>query len=228
MNSKFFISFLTVSTFAVSIYLYVNSIGTMDSSYGPGEVILFAIPSTMMLVAIQLFTMPVLLKQGDFFSRFKKGMDYIFVSLTLILLILHIGLLLLASGTEFDLLRLLPVLVGTVLITTANTLPRFQLNSIDQPASQKNSTQQIWNITLRPFAYPLFWGGHHHVSLCIPSRYLHADQLLCGLNHNACNGLIPGIQSLSASFIQIVKGEKYERDKNLSRVPVPEKCSRGI
>lgn len=159
MNSKFFISFLTVSTFAVSIYLYVNGIGTMDSSYGPGEVILFAIPSTMMLVAIQLFTMPVLLKQDDFFSRFKKGMDYIFVSLILILLILHIGLLLLASGTEFDLLRLLPVLVGTVLITTANTLPRFQLNTIDQPASQKNSTQQIWNITLRPFAYPLFWGG---------------------------------------------------------------------
>jgi hypothetical protein len=159
MNSKFFISFLTILTFAVSIYLYVNGSGIMDSAYGPEEVILFAVPSTMMLVAIQLFTMPVLLKQGDFFSRFKKGIDHIFVSLVLILLILHIGLLLLASGIEFDILRLLPILVGTVLMTTANTLPRFQLNTTDQPASQKNSTQQIWNTTLRPFAYPLFWGG---------------------------------------------------------------------
>ncbi|XXM72461.1 hypothetical protein ACQ0QQ_00750 [Lysinibacillus sphaericus] len=159
MNSKFFISFLTILAFAVSIYLYVNGSGIMDSAYGPEEVILFAIPSTMMLVAIQLFTMPVLIKQGDFFSRFKKGIDHIFASLTLILLILHIGLLLLASGTEFNILRLLPILVGTVLITTANTLPRFQLNITDQSISQENSTQQIWNITLRPFAYPLFWGG---------------------------------------------------------------------
>jgi hypothetical protein len=159
MKSKLFISFLTVITFVVSIYLYVTGSGITYSAYGPGEVILFAIPFTMMLVAIQHFTMPVLLKQGDFFSRFKKGMDHIFVSLTLILLILHIGLLLLASGAEFDLLRLLPILVGTVLITTGNTLPRFQFHTIDQLSSHQHSTQQIWNITLRPFAYPLFWGG---------------------------------------------------------------------
>jgi uncharacterized membrane protein len=159
MNSKLFISFLTILAFGVSVYLYATSNGMKADAYGPAEVILFAIPITMMLVAIQLFTMPFLMKQGDTFSRFKKGIDHIFVSLTVILLILHTGLLLLASGTEFDLLRLLPILVGTVLITTANTLPRFQLNTTDKSTPSENSTQQFWNITLRPFAYPLFWGG---------------------------------------------------------------------
>ncbi|WP_175987345.1 hypothetical protein [Bacillus sp. Marseille-Q1617] len=159
MNSKLFISFLTILTFGVSIYLYVTNFGMINSEYGSGEVILFAVPCTMMLVAIQLFTMPILMKHGDFFSRLKKGIDHIFVSLSVILFILHIGLLLLASGTEFNILRLLPILVGTVLITTANTLPRFQLTTTERTAPLENSTHQIWNATLRPFAYPLFWGG---------------------------------------------------------------------
>ncbi|MGR3764215.1 hypothetical protein [Rossellomorea sp. NS-SX7] len=159
MNSKFLISLLTILSFGVSVYLYVTKSEMMDSAYGPGEVILFAIPVTMMVVVIQLFTVPILMNQGAFFSRFKKGIDHIFVSLTVILFILHMGLLLLASGTQFDILRLLPILVGTVLITTANALPRFQLNTSDQPTSLMNSTHQVWNITLRPFAYPLFWGG---------------------------------------------------------------------
>jgi hypothetical protein len=159
VNSKFMISLLTIFTLCVSIYIYATNIEMMEAKYGPSEVILLTIPLTMVLLNIQLFILPRLIKRGDTFSRFIKGIDHIFLSLIVILFVLHSGLLLVTMGTEFDLLRLIPILVGTVLITTANTLPRFQLDTIESSSPLMNSTNQVWNIILRPFSYPLFAGG---------------------------------------------------------------------
>ncbi|KON90015.1 hypothetical protein AF332_26505 [Sporosarcina globispora] len=159
MTRKLIISSLTIFTFGVSIYLYVTNIKMIEPKYGTSEVILLTIPLTMVLLNIQLFFLPRFIKRRDIYSRFKKGIDDIFLSLTVILFMLHCGLLLLSMGTEFDLLRLLPILVGTVLITTANTLPRFQLDIIESSSPLMNSTNQVWNIILRPFSYPLFVGG---------------------------------------------------------------------
>lgn len=159
MNRKLIISSLTIFTLGVSIYLFFTNIKMVEPKYGKSEVILLAIPLTMVLLNTQLFVLPRLIKQRDTYSRYKKGIDDIFLSLAVILFILHCGLLLVTMGTEFDLLRLIPILVGTVLITTANTLPRFQLDITESSSPLMNSTNQVWNIILRPFSYPLFVGG---------------------------------------------------------------------
>jgi hypothetical protein len=172
VNRKLIISSLTIFTLGLSIYLlFFTDIKVVEPKYGTNEVILLTIPLAMVLLNIQLFVLPRSIKQRDIYTRFKKGIDDIFLSLTVILFILHFGLLLVAMGTEYDLLRLVPILVGTVLITTANTLPRFQLDILESFSPFKNSTNQVWNLILRPFSYPLFVGG-----LLI---------LLCGLLHGS-------------------------------------------
>jgi hypothetical protein len=71
----------------------------------------------------------------------------------------HFGLILVATGTEVNLLHLIPISVGIVLITAANTLPRFKLELNKTSSELTQSTHQVWNIVLHPFSLPLFIGG---------------------------------------------------------------------
>jgi hypothetical protein len=163
---KICISILTFLSFGVSIYLYTTNVDFDDIRYGTKEVILFSIPFTMCLVNSNLFILPKLIKLQGSYSRYKNGIDSIFLSLSLILSILHFSLILLATGTEVNLLTLIPVSVGIVFITTANSLPRFQLELNNTSSELTRSTHQLWNIVVRPFSLPLFIGGSVMI-LCV-------------------------------------------------------------
>ncbi|WP_338754529.1 hypothetical protein [Bacillus sp. FJAT-52991] len=157
MIKKICISFLIFLSFGVSMYLYATNVVFEETRYGITEVILFSIPLTMCLVNSSLFILPKQF-QGSY-SRYKKGIESIFLSITMILFMLHFGLILAATGTGVNLLLLIPISVGMVLITTANTLPRFQLELNKTSSELTRSTHQIWNIVARPFSLPLFIGG---------------------------------------------------------------------
>lgn len=158
MIKKICISFFIILSFAISIYLLSFNSADLGSKYGPVAIILFSAPFAMCIVNSNLIIIPKLISFRGDYARYKKGMDSIFLSVTTILFILHIGLILLVTGIEINLLYLIPVSVGIVLITAANTLPRFQL---DPNSAKKHTkiTNQLWNIVTRPFSLPLFIGG---------------------------------------------------------------------
>ncbi|MFA1819330.1 hypothetical protein ACDX78_03830 [Virgibacillus oceani] len=147
---------LTVLAFAVSIYLAVSEIVIEETQYGAREVVLFSIPLTMLLVNSNLFIIPKLIQKKGSYDRLKKGFESIFLSISIILFLLHGGLLFVSTGTEINLLLFVPLSVGLVLITTANTLPRFQID-LDEDTSPQ--TSKLWNTVIRPFSLPLFIGG---------------------------------------------------------------------
>ncbi|WP_191562463.1 hypothetical protein [Metabacillus idriensis] len=159
MLKKLGIVFLTVLSCGLSVYLFVSNVKMDETKYGSSEVILFSIPLTLILIYVHLITLPIIIKHHNY-SRYKKGIDSIFLSLTVILFTLHIGLLLVSTGTDFELLRIIPISLGIVLITTANTLPRFQLDIAEDSPSLITASNKFWNILLRPISFPLyFWGG---------------------------------------------------------------------
>ncbi|MGY0693956.1 hypothetical protein ACW2QC_14400 [Virgibacillus sp. FSP13] len=158
MMKKICISFLMFLSFAVSVYLFFSNTATEESKFGATGVILFSVPFSMCLVNSNLIIIPKLISFQSSYTRYKKGIESIFLSVTIILFILHLGLILLVTGIEVNLLYLIPVSVGIVLITTANTLPRFQLDLNNTKENKKNSNQ-LWNIVIRPFSLPLFIGG---------------------------------------------------------------------
>lgn len=157
MIKKVCINFLIFLSIAISVYLYFSNTAS-ESKYGATEVILFSVPFAMCLVNSNLIIIPKLISFQSSYTRYKKGIESIFLSVTIILFIIHLGLIQLVRGIEVNLLYLVPVSIGIVLITTANTLPRFRL---DLNNSKKNTENfnQLWNIVIRPFSLPLFIGG---------------------------------------------------------------------
>lgn len=159
MIKTIWILFLTVLSFGISLYLTFTNIAVDEAIYGTREVVLFIIPFTMLVVNSNIFILPKLIKKQGSYSRYKNGIEAIFLSLSIILFILHCGILLVTTGTEINLLFLVPISVGLVLITTANTLPRFLLEKNEDSSQISKSTNQVWNIIIRPFSLPLFIGG---------------------------------------------------------------------
>jgi len=172
MIKKILIGFFIFLSFAISIYIFNSNTATTESKNESIAVLLFSIPLTMCLVNSNLIIIPKLISsQNGSYTRYKKGIENIFFSVTTILFILHIGLILLVIGEEVNLLYLIPICIGIVLITTANTLPRFQL----ELNNNKNSNE-IWNIVLRPFSLPLFVGG----ALMLLCVFLPSNLMLIG------------------------------------------------
>ncbi|MEI5907526.1 hypothetical protein WAK64_10695 [Bacillus spongiae] len=158
MIKKICISLLTLISLGVSIYVFATN-SVERTSYGSLEVFLFSIPFTLVIVNSNLFLLPKLIKPQEDYLRFQKGIESIFLSLSLVLTALHLGLILLVMGIEINLILLVPLSVGIVFITTANTLPRFQLELLPSSSQLTKSTHQVWNIVLRPFSFPFFIGG---------------------------------------------------------------------
>ncbi|WHY77197.1 hypothetical protein QNH20_24485 [Neobacillus sp. WH10] len=159
MMKKVCIGLLIILSFGVSIYIYNTTMVFEETRYGNTEVLLFSIPFTLCLVNSSLLYLPRLVKFQGSFSRYKKGIESIFLSISVILFMLHSSLVLIVTGSDGNLVLLIPLSVGIVLITTANTLPRFKLEINKTSSELTQSTHQVWNIVVRPFSLPLFIGG---------------------------------------------------------------------
>ena len=172
MIKKILIGFFIFLSFAVSIYIFNSNTATTESKNESIAVLLFSVPLTMCLVNSNLIIIPKLISsQNGSYTRYKKGIENIFFSVTTILFILHIGLILLVVGVKVNLLYLIPVCIGIVLITAANTLPRFQLE-----LNNKKNANEVWNIIIRPFSLPLFVGG----ALMLLCVFLPSNLMLIG------------------------------------------------
>ncbi|CAM5223353.1 hypothetical protein UACE39S_00628 [Ureibacillus acetophenoni] len=167
---KVIIGFLIFLSFAISVYLLISQ-ATLETKYGPIEVILFSIPFAMCLANINLTIVPKILQKS--YTRYKKGIESIFLSITIILFTLHIGLILLLTNKEFNILFLVPVTVGIVLVTSANTLPRFKIDLNNIP---NNNSNHVWNVVIRPFSIPLFLGG----LIMLPCAFLPSNLMMIG------------------------------------------------
>ncbi|ART75188.1 hypothetical protein B4U37_03630 [Sutcliffiella horikoshii] len=144
---------LVVVSFAVSIFVLFS--GGMDAAAEGMVVTLFSIPFAMGLVIISFLAIP---KQSEF-ERYRKGLESIFFVLILVLTIIHSGLVFYLMDSGFPIMMLVPLGVGLVLIATANTLPRFQLETPPASSEYTQSTHNVWNKGLRPFSRPLIIGG---------------------------------------------------------------------
>ncbi|WP_404469658.1 hypothetical protein [Sutcliffiella horikoshii] len=144
---------LVVVSFAVSIY--VVSMGGLNAANQSTVVTLFSIPFALGLVIISFMAIP----KHSTFVRYQKGMENIFFILILVLTIIHIGLVFYLLDSGFPLMVLVPIGVGLVLIATANTLPRFQLETPSASSEYIKSTHTVWNKGLRHFSRPLIIGG---------------------------------------------------------------------
>ncbi|WP_010676693.1 hypothetical protein [Bacillus timonensis] len=157
MIKKNCIGILILFSFGLSFYVMTRN-SLEATSFGPPEVLLFSIPLTMIIVNSNLLILPKMMKSKESYLRYKKGMENIFLALSLILTILHIGLILTVTGIEFNVILLVPLSVGIALITTANTLPRFRID-LHSSSDLTTSSHHIWNIVIRPFSFPLIIGG---------------------------------------------------------------------
>ncbi|MEA3318697.1 MAG: hypothetical protein U9Q88_01635 [Bacillota bacterium] len=144
---------LVVVSFALSMYI-MFWVGLDASSEGT-VVTLFSIPFALGLVIISFLAIP---KQSGY-ERYRKGLESIFFVLILVLTTIHIGLVFYLMDSGFPIMMLVPIGVGLVLIATANTLPRFQLENPPSSSDHTRLTHNVWNKGLRPFSRPLFIGG---------------------------------------------------------------------
>jgi Na+-transporting methylmalonyl-CoA/oxaloacetate decarboxylase beta subunit len=69
---------------------------------------------------------------SDVLKRFDKGIESIALALNSVLFILHSTIVYISLGNQFNILLLLPIIVGIVFIITGNILPRLQFKSIKE------------------------------------------------------------------------------------------------
>lgn len=82
------------------------------------------------------------------------------------LLILHCALIYVGLGNSFNMLLLLPVIIGII----GNILPRFKVESLKGANSIQNATYNLWNEVSRSIAYTLFSGIIMLFSVLLPQE----------------------------------------------------------
>ena len=112
----------------------------------------FLHPFVMLLIIGSAVLIPRTGKRVSYFQRYTQGLNAILLSVTLIVLIVHIATLIFHMGYAIDLLLIVPVSVGAVFMVMGNYLQRFKLpNDV--------SYSRVWNQKLRPFARIFVIGG---------------------------------------------------------------------
>ncbi|MCP3740199.1 hypothetical protein [Rossellomorea sp. BNER] len=158
MLSKVMMVLIMILAFGTSLFFNGNKIQLDESTYGPSTVLLFSIPFTILLIITQFFLLTRVKRLSRYYTRFEKGLNGIFLVLTIFLFALHTALLLLASGYKLNPLLLLPIGVGLILMLTGNSLPRFKLDITDT-STPNYSPYKTYNSIVRPSSYSLFIGG---------------------------------------------------------------------
>ncbi|WP_417897570.1 hypothetical protein ABN702_14770 [Bacillus haimaensis] len=154
MMKKSLIALLILISFGASIFFLGSDMEVVEEKYGREEVIVWVLPLTLVLLNSNLLLLSRQKALQHYYSRYKNGLESIFLSFTFLFFLFHLALLYTVSGNSFNLLTMVPLIVGFSLIATANTLPRFKL-----PKQSSNSVNQKWNKIIRPASYPLIIGG---------------------------------------------------------------------
>ncbi|MDM5228707.1 DUF1648 domain-containing protein [Cytobacillus sp. NJ13] len=160
---------IVVIAFGISFYFnkdlpsvlpskFANLNGT-PTEFAPKSIILFIIPVTMIISSLSLFIVTQFRWHSEVVRRLDKSLGTVSLVLNSVLLILHCALIYVGLGNNFNMLLLLPIIVGIVFVIIGNTLPRFKLESLTGTNSLQNATYNLWNEVSRPIAYTLFISG---------------------------------------------------------------------
>ncbi|MDQ0273789.1 DUF1648 domain-containing protein [Cytobacillus purgationiresistens] len=169
MIRKIFAWLIVVMAFGISFYFYKElpselpakfaNLEGAPSDYAPKNIVLFIIPFTMVITTLSLLFVSLFRLHSEVVKRLDKGLGYIALVLNIVLLILHCSIIYIGLGNQFNILLLLPIIVGMVFVITGNTLPRFQLKASERTNSLKKETYNVWNEVSRSVSYILFFGG---------------------------------------------------------------------
>lgn len=153
---KILIWLLTIVGFISGLFFYLTV--SSENVTSSKEVISFVHPLVMLLLAINVMALPNVSRLKQIYRRYKKGMEHIFLSVSIVVLVLHVAVMLYAAGFLIHLIALVPLCVGIVFITTGNTLPRFKVPE-DEQVSITSISSKYWNKLVRPLSLHLFIGG---------------------------------------------------------------------
>lgn len=169
MIRKISVWLIAVLAIGVSFYYYNELPNELPSKfanlegnptqYAPKNIVLFIMPFTMIISSLSLLSTSLFRKHSDVLKRFDKGIVNISLALNSVLFILHCTIIYISLGNQFNILLLLPIIVGIVFIITGNTLPRLQLKAFKNTNDIQQATYDLWNRVARTFSYALFFGG---------------------------------------------------------------------
>lgn len=159
MMKKSLILLLILISFGASIFYLGSDMQVVEERYGREEVIIWVLPLTLVLLNSNLLLLSRQKALQSYYARYKSGLESIFLSFTFLFFLFHIALLYTVSGNSFNLLTMVPLIVGFSLIATANTLPRFKLPEQSSHHVKVNSMNHAWNKIIRPASYPMVIGG---------------------------------------------------------------------
>ncbi|MGM0837893.1 MAG: hypothetical protein ACQEV7_17185 [Bacillota bacterium] len=159
MRKKSLIVLLILISFGASIFFLGSDMQVLEERYGREEVIILVLPLTLVLLNSNLLLLSRQKAMQNYYARYKNGLESIFLSFTFLFFLFHIALLYTVSGNSFNLLIMVPLIVGFSLIATANTLPRFKLPEKSPHNVTVHSMNHYWNKIIRPASYPMIIGG---------------------------------------------------------------------
>jgi hypothetical protein len=159
MMKKSLIVSLILIAFGASIFFLGSDMQVVEERYGREEVILWVLPLTLVLMNSNLLLLSRQKALQNYYTRYKNGLESIFLSFTFMFFLFHIALLYTVSGNSFNLLTMVPLIVGFSFIATANTLPRFKLPEQSSHNGKVHSMNQTWNKIIRHASYPMVIGG---------------------------------------------------------------------
>lgn len=159
MMKKSLIVLLILIAFGASIFFIGSDMEVVEEKYGKEEVIVWVLPLTLVLLNGNLLLLSRQKALQHYYTRYKNGLESIFLSFTFLFFLFHIALLYTVSGNSFNLLTMVPLIVGFSLIATANTLPRFKLPEQSSHYVKGHSMNHSWNKIIRPASYPMVIGG---------------------------------------------------------------------
>ncbi|XXM71981.1 DUF1648 domain-containing protein [Lysinibacillus sphaericus] len=160
---------LVVVAFGISIFFYKDlpnmlpskfaNVNGSPSAFAQKNLLLFIVPATMILSSLSLLFVTKFRFHPELSKRLDKSLTTVSIVLNSVLLLLHSFLIYVGLGNNFNMLLLLPVIVGIVFVIIGNTLPRFKLESFAGTSSFQSATYQLWNKVSRVIAYTLFVSG---------------------------------------------------------------------
>lgn len=151
------IAILIGASFIWGVYVYLFQLAGTEAGFY-GVVTAFLHPFIMVLLWINVLILPRIETLKPFYERYKKGMENIFLCVLSVVFSIHGVILLNVSGYDLNLLLLVPLSVGIVTMTAANTLPKFVVPITDESSLSSLSSKR-WNQLIRPVAAKMFIGG---------------------------------------------------------------------
>ncbi len=120
----------------------------------------FVVPLILVFVAVLMRVLPLIDPRGASYPKFAGGFEAMFVSVMLLLLMMHLALLAAGLGYPVAMDRLAPIGIGGLFIALGNLMPRARPNwFIGVRTPWTLSSDRVWEKTNRLAGYVMVSTG---------------------------------------------------------------------